>query len=385
MASGKRPSERELIKRMSPVRHLGSPAATRREIARRRRRRQLLRRRAGALAVLAVVIAAPVIGLSAGSGAGPRSFSQTRARDAPAPRRHPPPSPHTRPERSHFAVGTLELRLVERRTVTLAGGQVIRRALATTVYYPALGRPGARRARAGASPARGFGPFPLIVFGHGFDEYPVLYARLLRYWASAGFVVAAPEFPLEKPDAPGGPNENDLPNQPGDMTFVITRMLGMSASPAGPLRGLIDPRQVSVAGQSDGGDTALAVAYDPGLRDSRVRAAMILSGAEIPMLPSFTIAPGGPPLLAVQGTADEINPPSATDQFYDSAPAPKFLLELPGGAHLQPYSTDLPELSAVERVSVAFLRYYLERRDGALAAMRHAGRVPGVATLYSDP
>ena len=250
--------------------------------------------------------------------------------------------------------------------------------------YPALGSAEGRD-RLGAPAARGAGPFPLIVFGHGFAVTPGLYARLLRAWAQAGYVVAAPVFPLANANAPGGPNESDLPNQPGDMRVVISRMLAASNAASGQLRGLIAQRQIAVAGQSDGGDTALAVAYDPRFSDPRVGAAMILSGAEIPGIGGFQIAPGGPPLLATQGTADTINPPSATSAFYDSAPGPKYLLQLLGASHLGPYSTDGPELTVVERVTIAFLDHYLKRTPGSLQRLETATSVPRIATLTAHP
>jgi dienelactone hydrolase len=198
-------------------------------------------------------------------------------------------------------------------------------------------------------------------------------------------VVAAPVFPLANPGAPGGPTEADLPNQPADMRFVISQLLSASRAPAGVLSGLITTREIAVAGQSDGGDTALAVAYDPRLRDARVRAAVILSGGEIPNLSAFTIKPGGPPLFAAQGTADPINLPSATAAFYGPAPAPKYLLELLGASHLPPYSTQEPQLGIVERVTVAFLDGALKHGARALARMRAAGNVPGTAALSADP
>lgn len=283
-----------------------------------------------------------------------------------------------------YGVGLITLHLVDhRRTITLPGGRIVPRPLTTIVRFPTI-KPRAQTSASNTLPTPAHGSFPLIVFGHGFDIMPGIYARLLRYWTSAGFVVASPIFPLESPKAPGGPNRNDLPNQPQDMRFVISRLLSLSAQPNGPLAGIIDARQVAVAGHSDGGDTALALAYDQSLRDTHLQAAVILSGAEIPMLRAFKIAPGGPPLLATQGTADVINLPSATAAFFDSAPPPKYLLQLIGGSHIGPYSTDRVELAAVERVTTAFLQHYLEHDRAAMRTMLRAGNVTGVADLQAD-
>ena len=210
-------------------------------------------------------------------------------------------------------------------------------------------------------PARIRGPFPLVIFGHGFAVTPRPYAALLTAWASAGYVVAAPIFPLENADALGGPNESDLANQPRDMSFVITKMLAADGSGHGFLAGLIDPRRIAVTGQSDGGETALAVAYDTHFLDRRVTAAIILSGAKIPGVGGFDFPAPSPPLLATQGTADTINPPSFTDAFYGIAPRPKFRLTLFGADHLGPYTDGEPQLQIVERVTVAFLDRYLRR------------------------
>lgn len=270
-----------------------------------------------------------------------------------------------------FAVGRTTLVLIDhRRTETLPGGTRIPRRLRTLVFYP---RVSARVT------------FPLLVFGHGFAVTPLTYGALLQYWAAQGFVVAAPFFPLESRNAPGGPDESDLPNQPGDMSFLITRMLSISAHGSGALSHLVDPHQIAVSGQSDGGDTALAVAYGAGrYRDPRIGAAVILSGAEIPGLTLSYFFPGEPPLLAVQGTADPINPPSLTAQFFAAARPPKYLLALSGARHLPPYQR-APDLSIVERVTVAFLRRYLEHDAAAGRQLPTLGNVPGRASLTAVP
>ena len=76
-------------------------------------------------------------------------------------------------------------------------------------------------------------------------------------------------LPVENADHPGGPDEHDLPNQPGDMSLVITDLSDRTVSGSAPPAGLVDPRRVAVTGQSDGGDTALAAAYDPRPRQPR--------------------------------------------------------------------------------------------------------------------
>ena len=268
------------------------------------------------------------------------------------------------------------LRLVDRsRTIRLGDGASEPRTLVTYVRYPALGSP-ADTDVPNAPPASANGPFPLIVFAHGFAVTPATYARLLQSWAHAGYVVAAPVFPLSNAHAPGGPDESDIVNQPRDMSFVISRLLESSGAATGPLAGLIEPNRIAVAGQSDGGETALAVAYSRRFRDPRVTAAVILSGAEMSGIGGYTFAPGGPALLAAQGTADTSNQPRFTYAFFRAAHQPKYLLRLLGAQHLPPYTRQQPQLTLVERVSTAFFDTYLKRQPGPAGGTRIAGQRP---------
>jgi predicted dienelactone hydrolase len=118
-----------------------------------------------------------------------------------------------RPERAAYgATLPTVLHLVDMsRSIRLPGGRRVPRPVTTYLWYPRAASEG--------------GPRPLVVFGHGFATTPSLYRRLLRAWAAAGFLVAAPRFPLGNADAPDGPNENDIVNQPGDLSFVISRLL----------------------------------------------------------------------------------------------------------------------------------------------------------------
>jgi dienelactone hydrolase len=286
---------------------------------------------------------------------------------------------------AHVAVGLRIETFVDRsRTIRLASGKVEPRTLVTEVRYPAAGPAGANDVR-NAPAARAAGPYPLVIFGHGFAVTPAPYAPLLDAWARAGYVVAAPVFPLAGPLAPGGPTEADLVNEPADMSFVISRMLAQSTRANGPFSGLLERNRIAVSGQSDGGDTALAVAFDKPLRDARVSAVVVLSGAEIPQLGAFAFPRQGPPLLATQGSADTINLPSASNMFFSVAPRPKFLLTLVGATHLPPYSSAQPYLGIIERVTVAFLDRYLKNQPAGLRRMLVGGRIAGRATLAADP
>jgi predicted dienelactone hydrolase len=255
------------------------------------------------------------------------------------------------------------------RLIRLPGRRPAPRRLVTVVRYP-------RHAP---------GPVPLVVFGHGFAVTPAYYFRLLDAWAAAGYVVAAPVFPLGSAHAPGGPREADIVNQPRDMRFVITRLLALSAGRGSPLAGLIDRRRIAVSGQSDGGETALAVAYYRSYLDRRVRAAIILSGARLPGTVRPDFPQPSPPLLATQGTADTINRPRFTYDFFRVAPRPKYLLQLLGAGHLPPYTYQQPQLSIVERVTIAFLDRYLAGVPDATRRLTRAGNVPGVSVLDARP
>jgi fermentation-respiration switch protein FrsA (DUF1100 family) len=286
---------------------------------------------------------------------------------------------------SSFAVGLRVLRLIDTsRRIRLKGGSSEPRTLVTYVRYPALGAAGQTDVP-NAPPASAGAPYPLVVFAHGFAVTPQLYARLLQSWARAGYVVAAPVFPLGSAGAPGGPDEADVVNQPGDMSFVISSVLSLSRIGPSPLAGLLDPAQIAVAGHSDGGETALAVAYSRRFHDSRVGAAVILSGSEMSGVGGYSFTQGSPPLLAAQGTADTFNEPKYTNEYFKLAQRPKFLLRLLGAEHLPPFTYQQPQLAIVERATIAFLDRYLKHESGALQRLVSPSGVAGTSALLAEP
>jgi fermentation-respiration switch protein FrsA (DUF1100 family) len=237
------------------------------------------------------------------------------------------------------------------------------RTLTTDLIYP-------------AAPA--VGPFPLIVFAHGFGQSVATYAQLLRSVAAGGYSVAAPEFPLTSTAIPGPVVRIDVLNQPGDLSFLIGAVQRASAEP-GPFSGRVAPGKVAVMGHSDGAVTAAAVAYNSCCADPRVGAAIILSGAESDFRGTWF---GGrsPPLLAVHGDADTVNPLSSSKQLYANSNAASFLVTVTGGTHLEPFTND-PARSLVARVIVDFLDAELRREPAALGRLGTEANVSGVLSM----
>jgi predicted dienelactone hydrolase len=281
-------------------------------------------------------------------------------------------------------VGSVTLELAEPSspgiaTGRTAGGAAIR-TLPTVVRYPAIGAANGHD-NPGATPAHASAPFPLIVFSQGYAMPAAAYSWLMHAWASAGYVVAAPTYPHTNPDSPGGPNESDIVNHPADLRFVIASLRRVDLPES--LTGLIDPTKVAVIGQSDGGDVSLAVAEGSCCRDRAVKAAVILSGAELEAFGGAYYTAGSVPLLAVQGSADTINPPGCSIELYDQALRPKYYLELIGAQHLQPYVDPGPDRTLVAKTVLDFLRRYLEGRPSGVQALARDGNAPAVARLIT--
>lgn len=342
------------------------------------------RRRLIAVAtVLVVAGAVTAVALSAGSpmrrpnsapapavvstqGTNPR----TTRRPTPVRRPVRPPAPRITGVR-RFALTLSEPSAASIATGRSPSGQPVR-ILPTVVRYPIV-TGGAGRLH-----------FPLVVFSQGFNEPAEAYSGLMHAWARAGYVVAAPTYPLTDPSMPGGVNESDIVNHPADLRYVISALRSAGGDPHSPLYRVVDPHQVAIVGQSDGGDVSLATAANSCCRDPAVRAAMILSGAELSAF-GGTYYSGGRsvPLLVTQGSSDTINFPGCSSQLYDQAPPPKYYLDIVGAPHLPPYVDPGPTRHGIAVATIAFLNAFLKHHPAGLAHVR--ARLPAGETLSSGP
>ncbi len=282
---------------------------------------------------------------------------------------------HAVPPEPPYAVGTLLLNLSEPAT-----SGTVARSLPTEVRYPATGTPGPLD-HTSATPDRASGPYPLVVFSSGYDIEPEAYSGLLDAWASAGYIVADPVYPFTAPSSPAQLDEGDISNHPADLSFVITSILDVGATVGNTLSGLVDPKEVGVAGHSDGGDVSLAVASNSCCRDTRVKAVVVLSGAELTTFGGTYYSAAAVPMLVVQGSADQINPPACSVQLYDQAPQPKYYLSLAGQTHEGPYLQGGRPLDVVAKVTIDFLDGYLRHSNSNLDSITADGTVPDLAVL----
>ncbi len=317
-------------------------------------------------ATAAVVLAAALLTACTAPAGRPAARDTPAASGASAV---PTPSPTPSPSATAVPVGAAGTYQVSEQQMTFAeparGGH---RTLITDIWYP-------RQAR---------GPFPLLLFAPGFMLCASTYGGLVRSWASAGYVVAAVNFPRTSCRARPAAYEADLVNQPGDVSYVLTRLLALSGEPGNTLTGLLNHRQIGAAGHSDGGDTVAALAGNTCCADPRLKAVAVLSGAEWPPMPGRYFADGAPPMLFVQGSADTINPPWASRQLYQADHAKhRYYLDLFGVTHMTPYAGTNRVERLVARVTLAFFDRYLLGQAGAAAAMQRYGNVSGTASLVS--
>jgi hypothetical protein len=303
----------------------------------------------------------------------------------------------------HFSVGIARCTFTDtsRQTKEYSSGVLVpNRVLVTEIRYPTISpAPGATETSE-ANPARRHGPFPLVVFAHGYDLTPDTYKNLLDVWVKAGFVVAAPLFPdtnaitvdgLGKIYSP----EADDANQPGDVAYLVKTVLA-DANPTTSncplLHSLVKPGGAAITGQSDGAVTVDALAYAAAYQvpGTPIKAVISLSGEKYPA-PSGAPTPyasvnGGPPLLVTQSATDTCNPPQNSMALYTSVVQKnRWFLDILHANHLPPYTGALaaqrPSFDEVSSVTTAFLKDVFSAKKIPRSFLVLGNLHPGIARL----
>ena len=269
------------------------------------------------------------------------------------------------------SIRTFQVSLVDHRRPTdgTAGAPPqASRTLVTTITYPV----GVRR------------PMPLVVLAHGYCVQPDKISQLVGAWAAAGYVVAAPVFPLTSNLAPGGGTPADVRNQPADVSFVIDEILKMGRPRSGgPLAGLIDRRHIGVAGLSLGGSTVYGLLFDSCCHDTRIDAAVLMSALPYPFTDGKATWRHVPTLM-VHSDADTKWYP-VSQETYPLLATPKWFVTLHESGHSPPFEdTPDPADDTVRTITTAFWDRYLKGEDSAQTQIVEAVAAYGQADLTSD-
>jgi predicted dienelactone hydrolase len=188
------------------------------------------------------------------------------------------------------------------------------------------------------------GPFPLVIFAHGFGAYPTEYQFLLTHLASWGFVVAGPDFNergLVSAFAGAGTTTTSLAEAAAEaalqervtdeaaiMTGTRELLAEENAEPGGLLEGRVDATNVGVGGHSAGVTSALAAADT----DPNVKTFIAMSGGRA-LTEGSALPPPDVPGMVMTGGRDEVAELERVRGLFDSLNPPKRLVIIDEAGH----------------------------------------------------
>lgn len=213
-----------------------------------------------------------------------------------------------------------------------------------------------------------------MLFSHGLTSEPSAYASVLREWARAGFVVAAPAYPHTSYGVADF-DALDVMNQPADASEVITGMLALNDKDGDPLQGRIDTDRVAAAGHSAGGITTIGMFS--GNRDERLDAGIVLAGREALPAP-FSGDPA--PMLFVHGKLDRTVKYAEGLAAFDAVPWPKAMMAVTEGGHV----AITKDFQPVITTTTDFLRYGLYGDETAKDRLKSDATKGQRATLIDE-
>jgi len=340
----------------------------RRELTRSRPCRRRVAAVGGAIfliALVAVVANSSVFGTDEQARRGSSRSGTTTASAVPSSTTPittaPPPVDVDR----RYAVATYTAEFVDSTRSTSPNGTFAgspTRTLTTTFWHPA--------STEGGEPDRAHGPYPLVLFVHGYDQTAAFYAPMLERWARAGYVVAGPTFPILS-GVPGGASHVDYDKLFGDASFVISQTLASGTDT--PIGGLVDGNRIAVVGHSDGEMVSFSLGFAACCREPRVRSVIAMAG-DLSNAGVDPMRDSGLPVLHVMETNDEYDPyPHSIDWDRRSLTAPRWMLTLRGASHVPPYNlAGNPYFELVAATTIDFL-------DGTLK-----GRVDRLDRISAD-
>ncbi len=173
-------------------------------------------------------------------------------------------------------------------------------------------------------PASTTGPYPIVLFSHGYGGERLYYSNLLTGIASWGYVVVSADY-LERGLAAqvlGSKVKDTAAMDSAVMESSLHAVEQASASSTSVLHGVANPHKVASTGHSAGGQTAFDALDSP-----------VVSTAVgwAPVAPAGK--PADKPVMLIGAEGDKVVPPASVRSTYDSFPGPKSLIEISGEGH----------------------------------------------------
>jgi hypothetical protein len=187
-------------------------------------------------------------------------------------------------------------------------------------------------------------PSPVVLVGPGSGASQRAVAKSdAAALAARGYVGVALDFPCT--NAPGLSTTDpavalDVYHQPADVSFVLTNLLSLSATPGTALSGLLDPARVGLVGTSSGAVTGLLL-FNTCCTDGRIRAMEIIKGFPLPTtagLPVTGAYDWSRPIATYfwSGCLDVVTPHDAAATAFAQLGPPKAFVTDPTGTHDTP-------------------------------------------------
>jgi len=266
-----------------------------------------------------------------------------------------------------------------------------------------------------APPDAEHGPYPLILYSHGYSGGGISAAFFTEHLARNGFVVVAPDHSdNQQAVRTRGPRNVSLSYltdavtlarsgetfdweayayRPHEARAAIDGALALSAKPAGPLAGLVDPERVGAVGHSFGSYTVLSLAgLQPKWKDDRLDAVLAFSGGIFMWKPEDwgrlalpVMIPYGQKEWEERRRIGVTDVATLTHRAYDLCAPPKFMLELKDAGHMtfcqavvrslepsQATGVAAEQVRAINQRGLAFLQRYVKGDESAQAELRRA-------------